>query len=141
MAAPAIPPIRPGPIATGLAAGKLRGPADRYVVTAFTDSSAERGAVRAAGSTIDAPSDLALDLVLTGGAIGNHTASHPTSHPKPHPEIPVRPEPGATTPTTVFRGIDDDFADAVPFGVRPAVPALFDGLPGHRISSSASFAA
>jgi hypothetical protein len=42
------------------------------------------GAVQAANSTIDAPSDLALDLVFTGGAIGNHTASYP--------EIPVPPE-------------------------------------------------
>ena len=167
------------------------------------------GAVQAANSTIDAPSDLALNLVFTGGAIGNYTASYP--------EIPVPPEPNdmrlygtegvlvlagssserrvthsssdATTHTTVFRGIDDghraelvDFADAVQFGLRPVgsvaqsvanamvvqraldsaeraaelvlgpVPGagpvplwrprgstgLFDGLPGQRISSSAS---
>jgi predicted dehydrogenase len=75
------------------------------------------GAVQAANSTIDAPSDLALNLVFTGGAIGNHTASYP--------EIPVPPEPDATTHTTVFRGIDNgyraelvDFADAVQFGLR-----------------------
>ncbi|MGW5722054.1 Gfo/Idh/MocA family protein [Amycolatopsis sp. NPDC003865] len=170
------------------------------------------GAVQAANSTIDAPSDLTLNLVFTGGAIGNYTASFP--------EIPVPPEPNdmrlygtegvlvlagseserrvtrssadATTHTTVFRGIDNgyraelvDFADAVQFGARPAgsvaqsvanamvvqrafdsaeraaalaldvVPGagpvplwrprghtgLFDGLPGQRISSSASFAA
>lgn len=47
MAAPAIPPIRLGLIGTGLAVEKLhwpalRGLADRYVVTAFTDSSAEQ---------------------------------------------------------------------------------------------------
>ncbi|WP_290054761.1 Gfo/Idh/MocA family protein [Amycolatopsis solani] len=45
MAAPAIPPIRLGLIGTGLAIEKLHWPAlcglaDRYVVTAFTDSSA-----------------------------------------------------------------------------------------------------
>ncbi|MEU0796834.1 Gfo/Idh/MocA family oxidoreductase [Amycolatopsis sp. NPDC005961] len=170
------------------------------------------GAVQAANSTIDAPSDLTLTLVFTGGAIGNYTASFP--------EIPVPPEPNdmrlygtegvlvlagseserrvtrsspdATTHTTVFRGSDNgyraellDFADAVQFGVRPVgsvaqsvanamvvqrafdsaeqaaaltldpVPGagpvplwhprgstgLFDGLPGQRISSSASFAA
>lgn len=170
------------------------------------------GAVQAANSTIDAPSDLALNLVFTGGAIGNYTASYP--------EIPVPPEPNdmrlygtegvlvlagseserrvthsgsdATTHTTVFRGIDNgyraelvDFADAVQFGLRPVgsvaqsvanamvvqraldsaeraaelaldpVPGagpvplwrprgstgLFDGLPGQRISSSASFVA
>ncbi|RSD11860.1 Gfo/Idh/MocA family protein [Amycolatopsis eburnea] len=170
------------------------------------------GAVQAANSTIDAPSDLALNLVFTGGAIGNYTASFP--------EIPVPPEPNemrlygtegvlvlagseaerrvtrsgrdASTRTTVFRGIDNgyraelvDFADAVQFGVPPVgsvaqsvanamvvqraldsaeraavltldpVPGagpvplwrprgsagLFDGLPGQRISSSASFAA
>ncbi|MEV6447404.1 Gfo/Idh/MocA family oxidoreductase [Amycolatopsis sp. NPDC051716] len=170
------------------------------------------GAVQAANSTIDAPSDLALNLVFAGGAIGNYTASFP--------DIPVPPEPNemrlygtegvlvlagsepecrvtrsgpdATTHTTVFRGSDNgyraelvDFADAVQFGVRPVgsvaqsvanalvvqrafdsaeraaalaldpVPGagpvplwrprgstgLFDGLPGQRISSSASFAA
>ncbi|MEV6825323.1 Gfo/Idh/MocA family oxidoreductase [Amycolatopsis sp. NPDC051102] len=170
------------------------------------------GAVQAANSTIDAPSDLTLNLVFTGGAIGNYTASFP--------EIPVPPEPNemrlygtegvlvlagseserhvtrsspdASTHTTVFRGSDNgyraelvDFADAVQFGVRPVgsvaqsvanamvvqraldsaeqaaalaldpVPGagpvplwrprgsagLFDGLPGQRISSSASFAA
>lgn len=170
------------------------------------------GAVQAANSTIDAPSDLALTLVFTGGAIGSYTASFP--------EIPLPPEPNdmrlygtegvlvlagseselrvtrssrdATTHTTVFRGSDNgyraelvDFADAVQFGVRPVgsvaqsvanamvvqraldsadqaaalaldpVPGagpvplwrprgsagLFDGLPGQRISSSASFAA
>jgi predicted dehydrogenase len=170
------------------------------------------GAVQAANSTIDAPSDLALTLVFTGGAIGNYTASFP--------EIPVPPEPNemrlygtegvlvlagdeserrvtrsspdATTHTTVFRGSDNgyraelvDFADAVQFGARPVgsvaqsvantmvvqraldsaeraavlaldpVPGagpvplwrprgsagLFDGLPGQRISSTASFAA
>ena len=47
MAAPAIPPIRLGPIGTGLAVEKLHRPAlrrlaDRYVVTAFTDRSAEQ---------------------------------------------------------------------------------------------------
>jgi predicted dehydrogenase len=170
------------------------------------------GAVQAANSTIDAPSDLTLNLVFTGGAIGNYTASFP--------EIPLPPEPNdmrlygtegvlvlagsesecrvtrncsdATSHTTVFRGIDNgyraelvDFADAVQFGARPigsvaqsvanamvvqraldsaeraAVMALdpvlgagpvplwrprgsaglFDGLPGQRISSTASFAA
>ncbi|MCS7477072.1 Gfo/Idh/MocA family protein [Umezawaea endophytica] len=170
------------------------------------------GAVQAANSTMDSPSDLALTLVFTGGAIGSYTASYP--------EIPIPPEindmrlygtegvlvlagseserrvtrssPDATTHTTVFRGIDNgyraelvDFADAVQFGVRPVgsvaqsvanalvvqraldsaeqtavlaldpVPGagpvplwrprgstgLFDGLPGQRISSSASFAA
>jgi predicted dehydrogenase len=170
------------------------------------------GAVQAANSTIDAPSDLALTLVFTGGAIGSYTASYL--------ELPVPPEPNdmrlygtagvlvlagsdaerrvtrssadATTHTTVFRGIDNgyraellDFADAVQFGVRPVgsvaqsvanamvvqrafdsaeqaaalaldpVPGagpvplwrprgsarLFGGLPGQRISSSASFAA
>ena len=170
------------------------------------------GAVQAANSTFDAPSDLTLDLVFTGGAIGNYTASYT--------EIPLPPEPNdmrlygtegvlvlagsgaehrvtrsspdATSHTTVFRGIDNgyraelvDFADAVQFGVRPVgsvaqsvanamvvqrafdsaeraavlaldpVPGagpvplwrprgstgLFDGLPGQRISSSASFAA
>jgi hypothetical protein len=44
---PAIPPIRLGLISTGLAVEKphrpaLRGLADRYVVTVFTDSSAEQ---------------------------------------------------------------------------------------------------
>jgi predicted dehydrogenase len=170
------------------------------------------GAVQAANSTIDGPSDLVLNLVFTGGAIGNYTASYP--------EIPVPSEPNdmrlygtegvlvlagsssecrvthsgsdATTHTTVFRGIDNgyraelvDFADAVQFGQRPVgsvaqsvanamvvqraldsaeraaelaldpVPGagpvplwrprgstgLFDGLPGQRISSSASFVA
>lgn len=170
------------------------------------------GAVQAANSTIDGPSDLALNIVFTGGAIGNYTASYP--------EIPVPPEPNdmrlygtegvlvlagseserrvthsgsdGTTHTTVFRGIDNgyraelvDFADAVQFGLRPVgsvaqsvanamvvqraldsaeraaelaldpVPGagpvplwrprgstgLFDGLPGQRISSSASFVA
>lgn len=170
------------------------------------------GAVQAANSTIDAPSDLALTLVFTGGAIGSYTASFP--------EIPLPPEPNdmrlygtggvlvlagseaerrvtrsspdATTHTTVFRGSDNgyraelaDFADAVQFGARPVgsvaqsvanarvvqraldsadqaaalaldpVPGagpvplwrprgcagLFDGLPGRRTSSSASFAA
>ena len=48
MAASAIPPIRLGLIGTGLAVEKLHWPAlhtlaDRYVVTAFTDSSAEQG--------------------------------------------------------------------------------------------------
>jgi predicted dehydrogenase len=66
MAAPPIPPIRLGLIGTGLAVEKphwpaLRTLADRYEVTALTDSSA-------------APSDLKLNLVLTGGAIGNYTA-------------------------------------------------------------------
>jgi len=47
MAAPAIPPIRLGLIGTGLAVEKLhwpalRGLADRYAVTAFTDPSAEQ---------------------------------------------------------------------------------------------------
>lgn len=47
MAAPVIPPIRLGLIGTGLAVEKLHWPAlrtltDRYVVTAFTDSSAEQ---------------------------------------------------------------------------------------------------
>jgi len=47
MAAPAIPPIRLGVIGTGLAVEKLHWPAlrrlaDRYVVTAFTDRSAEQ---------------------------------------------------------------------------------------------------
>src|SRR5438128_1458501 len=47
MAAPAIPAIRLGLIGTGLAVEKLhwpalRGLADRYVITAFTDSSAEQ---------------------------------------------------------------------------------------------------
>jgi predicted dehydrogenase len=47
MAAPTTPPIRLGLIGTGLAVEKLhwpalRGLADRYVVTAFTDSSAEQ---------------------------------------------------------------------------------------------------
>lgn len=47
MAAPAIPPIRPGLIGTGLAVEKLHWPAlrrlaGRYVVTAFTDRSAEQ---------------------------------------------------------------------------------------------------
>jgi predicted dehydrogenase len=213
MAAPPIPPIRLGLIGTGLAVEKLhwpalRGLADRYEVTAFTDSSAEQsrrfadysgvgparvaadraaaflalaaghpdrtfvvgenffyrddlryaralldggvhldvgvhhiaqirllcgdiarvhGAVQAANSTIDAPSDLALNLVFTGGAIGNYTASYP--------EIPVPPEPNdmrlygtegvlagssserrvthsgsdATTHKTVFRGIDNGY--------------------------------
>ncbi|OXM64689.1 Gfo/Idh/MocA family protein [Amycolatopsis vastitatis] len=170
------------------------------------------GAVQAANSTVDAPSDLALNLVFAGGAIGNYTASFP--------EIPVPSEPNdmrlygtegvlvlagsepecrvtrsgsdATTHTTVFRGSDNgyraelvDFADAVQFGARPVgsvaqsvanamvvqrafdsaeraavlaldpVPGagpvplwrprgsagLFDGLPGQRISSTASFAA
>jgi predicted dehydrogenase len=176
------------------------------------DIAGVHGAVQAANSTIDAPSDLALNLVFTGGAIGNYTASFP--------EIPVPPEPNdmrlygtegvlvlagseserrvtrsssdATTHTTVFRGNDNgyraelvDFADAVQFGGRPVgsvaqsvanamvvqrafdsaeqaaalaldpVPGagpvplwrprgsagLFDGLPGQRISSTASFAA
>ena len=170
------------------------------------------GAVQAANSTIDAPSDLTLNLVFTGGAIGNYTASYPEI---PVPQEPndmrlygtegvlvlagseserrvTRSSPDATTHTTVFRGIDNgyhaelvDFADAVQFGVRPVgsvaqsvanamvvqrafdsaeraavleldpVPGagpvplwrprgsagLFDGLPGQRISSSASFAA
>jgi predicted dehydrogenase len=48
MAAPVIPPIRLGLIGTGLAVEKLhwpalRGLADRFAVTAFTDSSAEQG--------------------------------------------------------------------------------------------------
>ncbi|HEV8556100.1 MAG TPA: Gfo/Idh/MocA family oxidoreductase [Actinophytocola sp.] len=48
MAAPTIPPIRLGLIGTGLAVEKLHWPAlrrlaDRYVVTAFTDRSAEQG--------------------------------------------------------------------------------------------------
>ena len=47
MAAPVIPPIRLGLIGIGLAVEKLHWPAlrglsDRYVVTAFTDSSAEQ---------------------------------------------------------------------------------------------------
>ena len=47
MPAPAIPPIRLGLIGTGLAVEKphwpaLRRPADRYVLTAFTDRTAEQ---------------------------------------------------------------------------------------------------
>ncbi|WP_103342010.1 Gfo/Idh/MocA family protein [Amycolatopsis sp. CA-126428] len=170
------------------------------------------GAVQAANSTIDAPSDLTLNLVFAGGAIGNYTASFPDIPVPPEPNemrlygtegvlVLAGPEPecrvtrsgsDATTHTTVFRGSDNgyraelvDFADAVQFGVRPVgsvaqsvanamvvqrafdsaeraaalaldpVPGagpvplwrprgsvgLFDGLPGQRISSSASFAA
>jgi predicted dehydrogenase len=105
------------------------------------------GAVQAANSTIDAPSDLTLNLVFTGGAIGNYTASYPEI-PVPPPEPNdmrlygtegvlvlagseserrvTRSSSDATTHTTVFRGIDNgyraelvDFADAVQFGVRP----------------------
>ncbi|WIY01947.1 Gfo/Idh/MocA family oxidoreductase [Amycolatopsis mongoliensis] len=58
MAAPAIPPIRLGLIGTGLAVEKLhwpalRGLADRYVVTAFTDSSAEQRTRFAGYSGVD----------------------------------------------------------------------------------------
>ncbi|GAB3890934.1 hypothetical protein GCM10029964_063280 [Kibdelosporangium lantanae] len=170
------------------------------------------GAVQAANTTFDAPSDLTLNLVFAGGAIGNYAASYPEI-PVPHEPNEMRlygtkgvlvlagspserrvtrSSPDATTHTTVFRGIDNghraelvDFADAVQFGVRPVgsvaqsvantmvvqraldsaeqaavlaldpVPGagpvplwrprgstgLFDGLPGHRTSSSASFAA
>jgi len=75
MAAPAIPPIRLGLIGTGLAVEKLhwpalRGLADRYVVTAFTDSSAgqrERFAgysgVEPARATADRAALLARDDV------------------------------------------------------------------------------
>jgi predicted dehydrogenase len=188
----------------------VRGGARRAIRLLCGDLARLHGAVRAANSTIDAPSDLALNLVFTGGAIGNYTASYP--------EIPVPPEPNdmrlygnegvlagssserrvthsssdATTHTTVFRGIDDgyrgelvDFADAVRFWLRPVgivaqsvanamvvrraldsaeraaelaldpvpdagpVPlwrprgstGLFGGLPGQRISSSATFVA
>lgn len=130
MAAPAIPPIRLGLIGTGPAVEKLhwqtlRRLADRYVVNRVhrpvrrakqavrrlqrgrsTRAAADRavpparddadsGALQAANSTMDAPSDLALNLVFTGGAMW--------------------PSRGST--------------------------GLFDGLPGQRISSSASSAA
>jgi hypothetical protein len=99
MAAPAIPPIRLGLIGTGLAVGKLHWPAlRRFTGTPWRqyrggvhhiaqirllcgDIARVHGAVQAANSTIDAPSD----LVFTGGAIGNYTASNP--------EIPAPPEP------------------------------------------------
>jgi predicted dehydrogenase len=65
MAAPAIPPIRLGLIGTGLAVEKLhwpalRGLADRYVVTAFTDSSAEQSK-RFAGYSGTDPARAAAD--------------------------------------------------------------------------------
>ncbi|MFC0105893.1 hypothetical protein [Kibdelosporangium aridum] len=80
------------------------------------------GAVQAANSTMDAPSDLALNLVFTGGTIGNYTASYP--------EIPVPPEPN----------------DMRLYGTEGVLVPLWrpcgsNGLPGQRISSSASFAA
>ena len=58
MGAPGIPPIRLGLIGTGLAIEKLHWPAlrgltDRYVVTAFTDSSAEQSRRFAAYSGTD----------------------------------------------------------------------------------------
>lgn len=194
MAAPPIPPIRLGLIGTGLAVEKLHWPAlcglaDRYEVTAFTDSSAEQsrrfadysgadparsaadraallarddvdavlisvpiphlyevardaltagkdvlcekpaGAVQAANSTIDAPSDLTLNLVFTDGAIGNYTASYPEILVPPEPNE-MRSSSDATTHTTVFRGVESPLDD------QAAVLA-----PGQRISSSASFAA
>lgn len=121
------------------------------------------GAVRTANSTIDAPSDPTLDLVFTGGAIGNHTASYP--------EIPVPPEPNdvrlygtegvltgrvaqsVANAMVVQRALDSaeraaelaldpvPGAGPVPLWRPRGSTGLFDGLPGQRISSSASFAA
>jgi predicted dehydrogenase len=196
MAAPAIPPIRLGLIGTGLAVEKLHWPAlrrlpDRYVVTTFTDRSAEQsrrfadyevardaltagkdvgrlhlmawrhtgqlvpregrftgmpwrqrpqyrggvhhiaqirlirgdiarvhGAVRAANSTTDAPSDLTLNRAEL-----DRRALDPAERAA---VLVLDPVPGA---------------GPVPLWRPRGSTGLFDGQPGQRISSSASFAA
>jgi hypothetical protein len=110
MAAPTIPPIRLGLTGTGPAVEKphwpaLCGLADRYVVTAFTDSSAERSRGFA-------------DHSGAGPARADRAASLARDE--------VDAVPGA---------------GAVPLWRPRGSTGPFDGLPGQRISSSASFAA
>jgi hypothetical protein len=187
MAAPVIPPIRLGLIGTGLAVEQLHWPtslANRFVVTAFTDISAEQSR-RFAGHSGIGPARAAVFLalaashstfVLTGGAIGNYPASYP--------EIPVPPDSSdmrlygtegvlvlagsssegrvtysgsdATTHTNamvVQRALGsaeraaelalDPLPGAGPVPLRRprGSTGLFDGLPGQRISSSATVVA
>ena len=124
MAAPTIPPIRRGLIGTGLAVEKLRWPAlrrlaGRYVVTAFTDRSAEQSK-RFADYSGPGPDRAVLlarddvDAVLIA------------------------------VPMVVQRALDSAeratvlALDPVPGG--GPVSRGPTGLPGQRISSSASFA-
>lgn len=161
MAAPPIPPMRLGPIGIGPAVEELHRPAsrvlaERYELTAFSDS-------QAANSTIDAPSGLAPDLVLTGGAIGTYLASHP-GIPAPPESDDVRPAgtqgvlagssrqcrvphsgSGTTTHPTLVRGSENryrarPFADAVrsaPRQVGGATQSVADAMVVQRALDSA----
>lgn len=152
MAASAIPPIWLGLIGTGLAVEKLhrpalRRPADRYVVTAFTDRSAEQGGRLAdysgAGPARAAADRAALlardvDAVLISVPIpqlyevgarrahGWQGRALPEADRRRAAVLALDPVPGA---------------GPVPLWRPRGSTGLCDGLPGQRISSSAFFAA
>ncbi|MEV4314811.1 hypothetical protein [Actinocrispum sp. NPDC049592] len=132
MAAPTIPVIRLGLIGTGLAVGKPRRPAlcgltDRYVITAFTGSSAEI-------PLPPEPND--MRLYGTEGVLAGSESERRVTYP-----MVVQRALDSTQRAAVLALDPVPAAGAVPLWRPRGSAGLFDGLPGQRISSSASFAA